>query len=95
MNKRTKTAKQMERHLKGLGNHYRIEILLLLDKSRGLTVDDITERLDANYKTVAQHVSNLVRAGLIEKSQEHSSVHNRLSPYGEACVEFLKKFQTF
>ena len=32
-----KTAKQMERHLKGISNHYRIEILLLIDNNKDLS----------------------------------------------------------
>ena len=36
-----KTAKQMERHLKGMSNHYRIEILLLVSKNNGITLDGI------------------------------------------------------
>jgi len=47
-----KTAKQMERHLKGVANHYRIEILLLIAERNGITLEDIVETLGANEKTI-------------------------------------------
>ncbi|HVS79763.1 MAG TPA: winged helix-turn-helix domain-containing protein [Candidatus Paceibacterota bacterium] len=94
MNKRTKTAKQMERHLKGLGNHYRIDILLHVSGKPGLTIDQLAEGVDGNYKTISQHVRYLVHAGLLEVSHESTFAHIKLSPYGGACVEFLKKFQS-
>ena len=41
--KRHKSAKQMERHLKGVANHRRIEILFLIATNKGITVEDIDE----------------------------------------------------
>ena len=43
-----KTSKQMERHLKGMANHYRIEILLLIAERDGIILQDIIETLGAN-----------------------------------------------
>lgn len=88
-----KTARQMERHLKGISNHYRIEILFLIDEEPGIAVEGIAERLNANYKTVSQHTVSLVRAGLVQKSHEGQLAHNTLTPYGSACVRFLKEFR--
>ena len=47
-----KTAKQMERHLKGMANHYRIEILLLITERDDITLEDIVRAIGANEKTL-------------------------------------------
>lgn len=93
MNK-LKTARQMERHLKGISNHYRIEILLLISKSKGITLEAIIEILDANKKTISEHTRRLVSAGLINKKYHGKYVEHNLSPYGVIVVDFLKKFQS-
>ncbi|MBI2446811.1 MAG: winged helix-turn-helix transcriptional regulator [Parcubacteria group bacterium] len=88
-----KTAKQMERHLKGMANHYRIEILLLIAESEGITLEDIVSALDANEKTLGEHTRRLYLAGLINKKYCGKFVEHTLSPYGKTFVRFLKSFQ--
>ncbi len=93
MEKKLKTAEQMERHFKGMANHYRINILLLVCKQRGITVALITKRLGANFKTISQHTRYLVQAGLMQKKYRGRAVEHFLSPYGKILVEFIKEFQ--
>ena len=88
-----KTPKQMERHFKGVANHRRIEILLLVAHSDGINVEGVSECLGCNFKTVSEHIRRLVQAGLVEKKYEGHSVRHRLSPYGRMFVSFLKSFQ--
>lgn len=88
-----KTAKQMERHLKGIANHYRIEILLLVMEHEGITLEDIAEALGANEKTIGEHTRRLYGAGLINKKYRGKFVEHTLSPYGKAFVGFLKSFR--
>ena len=90
---KAKTAKQMERHLKGMANHHRIEILLLVAKDDGITLDGIVEILDANPKTIGEHTRRLNQAGLINKKYHGKFVEHSLSPYGKMFVNFLKSFQ--
>ena len=90
-----KTAKQMERHLKGIANHYRIEILLLVDKNEGITVEGIVETLRSNYTTLSSHAAKLVQAGLLEKKYKGRNVGHTLTPYGRSFVAFLRTFQHF
>ena len=40
-----KTAKQMERHLKGIANHYRIDILLAISKHEKMTLEEIVKEI--------------------------------------------------
>lgn len=88
-----KTAKQMERHLKGVANHYRIEILLLVAEREGITLEGIVEALRANPKTIGEHTRRLYQAGLISKRYSGKFVEHTLSPYGKTFVHFLKSFQ--
>ncbi len=88
-----KTAKQMERHLKGISNHYRIAILLLIDKNKDITLEGIVGALKANQKTISEHTRRLYAAGLIEKEYSGNYVKHKLSPYGKKFVYFLKSFQ--
>lgn len=88
-----KTAKQMERHLKGVANHRRIEILFLLAGEEGLNVEEISSRLHCNFKTISVHLNRLTQAGLIDKKYEGQSVRHRFTPYGRTFFAFLKTFQ--
>ncbi len=83
----------MERHLKGMANHHRIEILLHIAGNDGATLDDIITALGANEKTLGEHTRRLFVAGLINKKYRGKFVEHTLSPYGKTFVSFLKSFQ--
>jgi DNA-binding transcriptional ArsR family regulator len=89
-----KTAKQMERHVKGIANHHRIEILFLIARREGITLEDIFMALKTNKKTTSEHTRRLYHAGLITKNYQGRNVEHRLSPYGRLFVQFLKSFQS-
>jgi len=83
----------MERHLKGMANHRRIEILLLIADSGGITLENIIKTLGANEKTIGEHARRLYAAGLIDKRHSGRFVEHTLSPYGKIFAKFLKSFQ--
>ena len=83
----------MERHLKGMANHCRIAILLLIAGNEKITLEAIVEKLKANEKTIGEHTRRLVTAGLINKEYKGKFVEHTLSPYGKIFADFLKKFQ--
>ncbi len=87
-----KTSKQLERHLKGVSNHHRIDILLLVSKNRDITLERIAEELEGNMKTLSEHTRRLVYAGLLNKKYRGRNVVHSLSPYGEIFIKFLKNF---
>ncbi len=87
-----KTSKQLERYCKGVANHHRISILLLVSKEDGITLDGIVEGLNGNVKTISSHTHRLVQAGLLNKKYQAQHVVHSLSPYGK---KFLKFIQTF
>ena len=83
----------MERHLKGMANHYRIDILLLIAERGEITLEGLVETLGANEKTIGEHARRLYQAGLINKKYRGRFVEHTLSPYGKTFVSFLKSFQ--
>ncbi len=88
-----KNPKQIERHLKGVANHRRIEILFLIAESKKLSVDEISRSLNCNFKTISEHLRRLVQAGLVKKSYRGREVIHEFSPYGKILYKFIKTFQ--
>jgi len=88
-----KTSKQLERYFKGAANHRRIDILSLVDKNNGITVEEIADALKANFKTISQHTRSLAQAGLLNKKYLGRKVTHSLSPYGKLFLKFMKTFQ--
>lgn len=88
-----KTPKQLERYFKGVSCHRRIEILDLLSKNNGVTLDEIAEQLKANLKTIHEHTKRLYQAGLINKKYIGRGVAHSLSPYGKKIHKFLSDFE--
>jgi len=89
MKKQKKNAKQMERHFKGVANHRRIDILLLVFKNEGITVEQVAEELNCNMKTISEHIRRLVQAGLLNKKYKGREVAHSLSPYGQRFIKFI------
>ena len=85
----------MERHLKGMANHYRIEILLLVAKQKGITLSEVIHTIKANDRTIGEHTRRLSSAGLINRKHDGVFVELSLSPYGKMFVNFLKSFKNF
>ncbi len=88
-----KTAKKLERHFKGVANHRRIEILLFVKNSEGVTLERMADQLDCNFKTISEHTRRLVQAGLLEKNYQGRFVTHSLSPYGRYFAKFIETFR--
>ena len=87
-----KTSKQLERHFKGVANHCRIAILLLVSKQKGITLDEIAVAVGGNFKTISEHTKKLVQAGLLEKKYLSRYVAHTVTPYGQKFVKFIETF---
>ena len=87
-----KTSKQIERHVKGIANHHRIDILFLVAENNGIALEKIATQLECNLKTTAEHVRRLTQAGLINKKYQGRIVCHSLSPYGKIFRSFLATF---
>ncbi|HXF44412.1 MAG TPA: winged helix-turn-helix domain-containing protein [Candidatus Paceibacterota bacterium] len=87
-----KTSKQLERYFKGAANHWRISVLMTVEKNPGITVEGIVDELGGNFKTLSHHTHQLVKAGLLNKKYQGRQVGHSLSPYGERFIKFMKIF---
>ncbi len=88
-----KNSKQLERHFKGVANHCRLDILLLISKAKEISLEHIASELDRNMKTISEHTRRLVAAGLVNKTYKGRKVIHSVSPYGKMIVEFIKSFK--
>ncbi|OGM98708.1 MAG: hypothetical protein A2817_02300 [Candidatus Yanofskybacteria bacterium RIFCSPHIGHO2_01_FULL_39_8b] len=92
MNKPSKTPKQIERHIKGIANHRRIEILFVVAGNSEITLEEIADKLSCNIKTTSEHTRRLVQAGLVNKKYRGQAVMHTLTPYGKIFHKFIKVF---
>jgi len=84
----------MEKNFKGVANHRRIEVLLLVSRENNISLTQIAKALKCNFKTLSEHTKKLVSAGLIDKkSMGDGAVRHSLSPYGKKFVKFIESFQ--
>lgn len=86
-------TKQLERIVRGFSNHRRIEILALLAKVPELSVQEVSERLKVNFKTVSEHIRRLAVAGIVMKRNEGAAVRHALSPRGKVILKFLRTLE--
>ncbi|KKU94033.1 MAG: hypothetical protein UY26_C0003G0183 [Candidatus Jorgensenbacteria bacterium GW2011_GWA1_48_13] len=87
-----KTPKQLERYFKGAANHWRIAILLTVERNEGISVEGLADELGADFKNISQHTRRLVQAGLLNKRYQGRQVTHTLSPYGESFFKFMTIF---
>ena len=85
--------RQLERIMRGVGNHRRIEILTLLAKTPELSIIEIADTLEVNFKTISEHVRRLALSGLVMKRNEGSAVRHALTPRGHAILMFLRTLE--
>ncbi|MDO8561656.1 MAG: winged helix-turn-helix domain-containing protein [bacterium] len=90
--KKKKGPKKLERHFKGVSNHWRIQILLLVSEHSGITLNNIADAVKGNMKTISEHTRRLMLAGLVEKTYAGLSVEHKLTPYGRQFVAFINTF---
>jgi predicted ArsR family transcriptional regulator len=88
-----KNYKQLERIVRGFSNHRRIEIMELLGRMPELSVIEIAQELDINFKTASDHVRRLAISGLVMKRNEGASVRHRLTPQGILILKLLRTLE--
>ena len=85
--------RQIERITKGFANHRRIQIMELIDKKPELSVADIANELNINFKTASEHIRRLAIAGLVLKRNRGINVLHKLSDQGLVILKFLRKLE--
>ena len=93
MEKQIKSYYQLERIIKGAANHRRIEILELLQKNPELSLVEVSEQLDVNFKTISEHIKRLATAGFVIKRSDGSSVRHKITNRGIVILKFLRTLE--
>ena len=88
-----KNYRILERKMKGIANHRRIEIAFLLAQTPELSVLDIAEILKINFKTASEHIRRLALAGIVMKRNDKNSVRHALTPLGKSILKFLRTLE--
>lgn len=86
-------ARKMEKIAKGFANHWRVDILVLLDKRPNLSLFNITTELNANFKTISEHLRRLTGAGLVAKRNRGAWVEHSLTDLGRKTLKFLRTLE--
>ncbi len=84
---------QLERMIRGVANHRRIEILELLSMNPNLSVVKICWKISINMKTGSEHIRRLNIAGLVWKHSVGSAVHHTLTTRGKSILKFLRTLE--
>lgn len=85
-----KSYRQLERIVKGFANHRRIQILELLKKEPELSVTEVAEKLNINFKTASEHIRRLAIAGLVLKRSDGINIRHKLTDRAEDILRFLR-----
>jgi len=93
MDRKAYKYRSLERVVKGFANHRRLQILNLLRRKPELSVFEISDELNANFKTIAVHVQRLATAGLVLKRSVGSSVRHKLTPKAISILKFLRTLE--
>ena len=88
-----KTTRQLERIVKGFSNHRRIEIMILLNRRPELSLIEVSEALEINFRTAFEHLRRLIIAGLVMKRSEGNFVRHALTPLGKFILKFLRTLE--
>lgn len=88
-----KSYHQLERIMRGISNHRRIQVLELLKNKPELSILDISNQLDVNFKTISEHVKRLAATGLVLKRSDGNSVRHKVTNRGLAILKFLRTLE--
>jgi predicted transcriptional regulator len=91
--KKIKNYHHLERLVRGFSNHRRIEIMELLQREPELSVVEISERLNINFKTASEHIRRLAIAGLVLKRSAGNAVRHKLTNKGISILKFLRTLE--
>lgn len=85
-----KSNRELERIIKGIANHRRIQILNLLYKEPELSVSEISEKLKSEFKNISAHITKLAFAGLVAKRSDGVSIRHKLTNRGLTILKFVR-----
>ena len=88
-----KTNRELERIIKGIANHRRIQILSLLAQKPELSVLEISDELKSDFKNISAHINKMTVAGLVMKRSDSKSVRHKLTKRGIITLKFVRMLE--
>lgn len=88
-----KKTRELERIIKGVANHRRIQIMELIFREPELSVLDVSDKLGVNFKTISEHIRRLATAGLVMKRSDGTSIRHKLTVRGAIILKFLRTLE--
>ncbi|MEK7219276.1 MAG: helix-turn-helix domain-containing protein [Patescibacteria group bacterium] len=85
--------KKLERIVKGIANHRRLQILDLLEKEPELSVQEISERLKSEMKNISAHITKMAISGLLMKRSDSKSIRHKLTKRGIVILKFVRMLE--
>ncbi len=85
-----KNFRELEKITKGIANHRRIQIMDLLQKEPELSVFEIAEELNVNFRTISDHIKKLLISNLVMKRHQGAAVRHKLTDRGIIILKFLR-----
>lgn len=85
-----KNSRELERIVKGFANHYRLEILEILNKEPELSVQEISDKVKSDFKNISAHINKMAIAGLVIKRYEGNLVRHKLTNRGKSILQFVR-----
>ncbi|OGI64861.1 hypothetical protein A3H53_04805 [Candidatus Nomurabacteria bacterium RIFCSPLOWO2_02_FULL_40_10] len=88
--KKEKNYKYLERIIKGGANHRRLQILFLLEKNPGLSVELVSSNLGVVFVTIASHLQKLHHSGLVSKKYIGRTVVHDVTKRGKDIMTLCR-----
>lgn len=82
--------RKIERVVKGFSNHWRLRIIELLKRQPELSVAEIAELLNGDFKNISAHLGKLAIAGIVIKRNEGNIIRHKLTTRGDAILKFVR-----
>ena len=84
---------KLEKIIKGFANRRRLQILELLEKESGLSVENVSMTLKMGYENTSEHLRKLHDAGLVTKHALGNNVVHRITSRAKDILAFCKKLK--
>lgn len=68
-------------------------MLDLIDSISELSVDEISKKLNINFKTASSHLRRLIMAGLILKRSQGKDIRHKITERGKNVLTFLRTLE--
>ncbi|MEP7162838.1 MAG: winged helix-turn-helix domain-containing protein [Candidatus Moraniibacteriota bacterium] len=70
-----------------------VERKVLLARRPELSVIEVAEALEVNFKTISEHIRRLALAGIVMKRNQGSAVRHALTSRGSLILKFLRTLE--